>query len=135
MELINKYTNKRMDVNKKNFEDIHKRIYRFVIRVLIFLKKLPDTSENKVIRYQLAKSATSMGANDQEADGTTSVKDFINKYTIVRKESEETNYWLNVIKDTNPDITKEIDEFIDESLELIKIVSKIIYNSKNKVRK
>ncbi|OGM22506.1 hypothetical protein A2863_02950 [Candidatus Woesebacteria bacterium RIFCSPHIGHO2_01_FULL_38_9b] len=124
-----------MDVNKKNFEDIHKRIYRFVIRVLIFLKKLPDTSENKVIRYQLAKSATSMGANDQEADGTTSVKDFINKYTIVRKESEETNYWLNVIKDTNPDITKEIDEFIDESLELIKIVSKIIYNSKNKVRK
>ena len=135
MELINKYTNKRMDVNKKNFEDIHKRIYRFVIRVLIFLKKLPDTSENKVIRYQLAKSATSMGANDQEADGTTSVKDFINKYTIVRKESKETNYWLNVIKDTNPDITKEIDEFIDESLELIKIVSKIIYNSKNKVRK
>ncbi|KKQ41908.1 MAG: hypothetical protein US60_C0027G0008 [Microgenomates group bacterium GW2011_GWC1_37_8] len=135
MELINKYTNKRMDVNKKNFEDIHKRIYRFVIRVLIFLKKLPDTSENKVIRYQLAKSATSMGANDQEADGTTSVKDFINKYTIVRKESKETNYWLNVIKDTNPDITKEIDEFVDESLELIKIVSKIIYNSKNKVRK
>lgn len=124
-----------MDVNKKNFEDIHKRIYRFVIRVLIFLKKLPDTSENKVIRYQLAKSATSMGANDQEADGTTSVKDFINKYTIVRKESKETNYWLNVIKDTNPDITKEIDEFVDESLELIKIVSKIIYNSKNKVRK
>jgi len=42
-----------------------------------------------------------MGANDQEADGTDSRKDFIAKYCIVRKEGKEINYWLRLIEDTN----------------------------------
>ena len=119
---------------ERKIEDIHQRIYKFVIKVLNQVKKLPYTPENKVIRHQIAKSVTSMGANDQEADGSTSAKDFINKYSIVRKESKETDYWLRIIKDINPDLEKTSVELLKELDEIIKIISKIIYNTKSKIK-
>ena len=81
---------------------------------------------------QITKSVTSMGANDQEADGTDSRRDFIAKYTIVRKESKETNYWLRVISDTNPAFMSRMQNLMQEGKEIVKIVSTIILNSKRK---
>jgi four helix bundle protein len=110
--------------------DIHQRIYNFVIRVLLMVKKLPKTPENNIIIYQITKSATSMGANDREADGVITKNDFIHKYSIVRKEAKETEYWLNIIADTNPESKARMSELITECQALIKIVSTIIYNTK-----
>lgn len=120
-------------VNKKYEKDIHERIYKFVIRVINLTKLLPDTPQNRVIIYQLVKSVTSMGANDQEADGAESKKDFIAKYTIVKKENKETNYWLRVIEDTNPDVVKLMGDLRQEGLEILRIVSTIIINTKRKI--
>lgn len=114
---------------KPKVADIHKRIYDFVIRVLRLIKELPKTSENTIIIYQITKSATSMGANDREADGVTTKKDFIHKYSIVRKEAKETDYWLNIIADTNPGFKSRMKEIIQEAQEIIKIVSAIIYKT------
>ncbi|OGH07511.1 MAG: hypothetical protein A2171_02350 [Candidatus Levybacteria bacterium RBG_13_35_9] len=113
--------------------DIHERIYKFVIRVINLTKALPKSPQNDVVIHQLVKSATSMGANDQEANGAESKKDFIAKYSIVKKESKETNYWLRIIKDTNPNIEKRISDLQKEGLELVRIVSTIILNSKRKI--
>jgi len=74
-----------------------------------------------------------MGANDQEADGAESKKDFIAKYTIVKKENKETNYWLRVIQDTNPNIEKRISDLQKEGLELVRIISSIIISVKRKI--
>jgi len=115
-------------VREKN-HDIHKRIYNFVLRVLNLVKQLPKTPENTVIIYQISKSATSIGANDREADGVTTKKDFIHKYSIVRKEAKETDYWLNIIADTNPELKTRMKNLITEGEEIIKIVSAIIYNT------
>jgi len=69
--------------NKKKYDsDIHERIYKFVIRVINLTKQLPKTPQNEVIIYQIVKSATSMGANDQEADGAESKKD-LNIYEFI----------------------------------------------------
>ncbi|KKQ23233.1 MAG: hypothetical protein US40_C0016G0021 [Candidatus Roizmanbacteria bacterium GW2011_GWC2_37_13] len=90
---MNKYSNTE--------KDIHKRIYKFVISCFNnIVKKIPKTVENLPIIEQISSSLTSMGANDREADASTSRKDFIAKYTIVKKETKETEYWLSVIKDT-----------------------------------
>jgi four helix bundle protein len=51
-------------------KNIHERIYNFVIRVLNLLKYLPKSSQNLIIINQITRSVTSMGSNDQEADGT-----------------------------------------------------------------
>lgn len=110
--------------------DIHERIYSFVIRVLKLVKQLPPTPENIIIIYQITKSVTSIGANDQEADGTDTRKDFIAKYSIVRKEGKETNYWLRVIADTNPSFATRMIELQQEGKEIVMIVSSIIKNTK-----
>lgn len=116
-------------MKKEENKDIHQRIYNFVIKVLLLIKKLPKTPENTIIIYQIAKSVTSVGANDREADGSTTRNDFVHKYSIVRKEGKETEYWLRIIADTNPAIKQESNELISECIEIIKIVSTIIYNT------
>ncbi|MBI4091780.1 MAG: four helix bundle protein [Candidatus Levybacteria bacterium] len=112
--------------------DIHERIYQFVIAVLKYIRKLPKTPENLIIIGQLARSATSMGANDQEADGTHTKRDFISKYTIVRKETKESAYWLRALSDLNPNFAEEGLRLMGEAIEIAKIVSTIIYKTSNK---
>lgn len=118
--------------NEEKIKDIHERIYQFVIRVIKLTKSLPRNSENLILINQIIRSATSMGANDQEADGTDSRKDFISKYSIVRKEGKETNYWLRLISDTNPDFKKRMGGLIQENKEIVMIVSTIILKTKKK---
>ena len=116
--------------NEEKITDIHERIYQFVIRVINLAKKLPKTPENIILVNQITRSATSMGANDQEADGTDSWKDFVAKYAIVRKEGKETNYWLRIISDTNPTFRHRMDDIVQEGKEIVKIVSAIILSTK-----
>jgi four helix bundle protein len=124
---ISKYSNNQMI-------DIHDRIYEFVVAVVKLTKELSKNPQNDVIVYQLKKSATSMGANDQEADGTQSRKDFIAKYSIVKKETKETNYWLNLLGEINSDYDLKLKKLKQEGLEILKIVSAIIINAKKGLR-
>ena len=99
---------------------------------LILLRKVPKTYENIVILNQLTRSITSVGANDQEADGVTTRNDFIHCYTIVRKELKETYYWLRLLSILNNVLTKQIDYVLTENDEIIRIISSIIYNTQKK---
>jgi four helix bundle protein len=113
--------------------DIHERIFNFVIAVILFLSKVPKTPTNLIFIGQCIRSVTSMGANDQEADGALTTKDFIHGFTIVRKEGKETVYWLRVIARTNKDLISEADVLIKEGNEIVAVVSTIIINTmKNK---
>lgn len=116
--------------NESKPQDIHERIYQFVIRVINLVKQLPKTPENLILTNQITRSATSMGANDQEADGTDTRKDFIAKYALVRKEAKETNYWLRVIADTNKIFKPRMKELMQEGKEIVMIISSIIGNTK-----
>ncbi len=118
------------DRNNKEY-DIHKRIYNFIVRVIKLINSLPQTSANKVITQQILRSVTSMGANDQEADGALTKKDFTHCYTIVRKEGKETFFWLRLTGDTNPHFKDRMNEILKENQEIIAIISTII----NKTRK
>jgi four helix bundle protein len=108
--------------------DIHERVYAFVLQVLSLLNSLPKTPTNLIIINQCGRSATSVGANDQEADACESRKDFIAKYTISKKELKETNYWLRLIKDTN--LNLDLSRIQQEGKELLLIISAIIKNSR-----
>lgn len=116
-----------MDTEKKF--DIHDRMFRFVVRVLRLIKYFPKTFENKALIEQLIRSATSVGANDQEADGVSSRRDFVHCYTIVRKEAKETLYWLQLLAQINESFASRMAGLIGENEELIKIVSSIIKNT------
>ena len=118
-------------MNNKNY-DIHERIFKFIVNVIKFLDKLPKTQTNLIFINQITRSVSSMVANDQEADGASTKKDFIAKYYIVKKETKETKYWLSVIMDTNLFIKDAIEPYIEECQEILMIVSKIINNTKSR---
>lgn len=110
-------------------KDIHTRIHRLVIGCFRdIVQKIPKKPENIPIIQQIASSLTSMGANDQEADAAGSKRDFIAKFTIVRKETKETKYWLTFVKETALLSNNRLDTYIDETQEILSIVSKIIQN-------
>ena len=120
-----------MNKYKDTPQDIHSRIYQFVITCFTnVVKKVPRSTESLPIISQLSSSLTSMGANDQEADGASTKKDFIAKYYIVKKETKETKYWLSIIKDTNLVMKNVVESYIEECHEILMIVSKIINNTK-----
>lgn len=73
---------------------------------------------------QLIRSVTSIGANDQEADGALTRKDFVKYYVTVRKETKETNYWLST----------RMKDLQQEGKEIAKIVSSIIISAKSKIQ-
>ena len=58
------------------------RLFEFAVNVIKFCRKLPRTKEFDVIRYQLTKSATSSGANYEEAQSASSRADFKNLILI-----------------------------------------------------
>jgi len=118
-------------MNNKKY-DIHERIFRFIVKVINFTKKLPRNPQNLVILGQILNSVTSMGANDQEADGSLTKKDFVHCFVIVRKEGKETNFWLKLIGATNPQFETEASVLIKEGEEIVAIVSQIITNTRNK---
>jgi four helix bundle protein len=124
-------TNKQMSQYKNTDKDIHVRIYKFIIGCFIdVVKKIPKTTENLPIISQLSSSLTSMGANDQEADASSSRKDFIAKYQIVKKETKETRYWLSFIKDAQLVSKNIVEPYILECQEILLVVSSIIVSSK-----
>jgi four helix bundle protein len=114
----------------RNKQDIHERIYGFILRVLKLLESLPKTTINLNIIDQCGRAVTSVGANDQEADACLSKKDFLSKYGLVKKELKETNYWLRLIADTNPLLRERMEDLIKEGQEILLIVSSIINNTR-----
>ncbi len=113
--------------------DLNERLFNFAIRCLKFIKNFPNTTEFKVIRYQLAKSSTSSGANYEEAQAGSSKADFSNKVRISLREMRESNYWLRIIngiKDGEINC-EELDLLIKESTELKNILGSIVYKTRN----
>ena len=119
--MLNKYQN--------TDKDIHQRIFRYVVSGMQVVKQIPKTLENIPIISQVAKSLTSMGANDQEADAASSKRDFIAKYGIVKKETGETIYWWKILLDLGFKHEKLV-WLITEGKEIFNIVSTIIKNSR-----
>ena len=91
--------------------------------------KLMLTQHEYVLSKQFVRSATSIGANVNEATAAQSKKDFISKMSIASKEARETKYWLTLLEkskivDLNLDkATQEIDEIIKILTSIVKTAS------------
>lgn len=123
-------TNNQSPISKQREFNIHKRIFNFVIKILKLLKELPKTPQNLIFINQITRSATSIGANSQEADGSISSKEFLRSMTITRKETKETNYWLKIIWETNLQQQIKINPLLQEGAEIEAIISSIIQKLK-----
>jgi len=75
------------------------------------------------------------GANINEVQDAQSSDDFISKLSIALKEARETNYWIELLKETNYLTTKEANNILDDLLEIIKLLVSIIKTTKNNIGK
>jgi len=118
-------------------EELLKRTFEFGVRCLIFLESLPKTKVNAVITYQLAKAATSIGSNYEEAQAAEASKDFIHKIGVVLKESRDSNYWLRVLDAILKDDFKnsEFRYLLNESFDFKKIYTSIKLTAQQKLNK
>lgn len=107
--------------NKTFGLNLEKRTKEFAIKVIRLSSTLPKTSESRVIRNQITKSGTSIGANYREANRAKSRADFRYKMKICESEASETVYWLELIKDLNWIHNDELQMILDEAGELLAI--------------
>lgn len=115
-------------------QDICDRTFKFATRIVRFCNSLVKEGANcRVLSSQLLRSATSIGANMEEAQASPTKPDFTHKVSISCKEARETLCWLRLIKETETGsiISNEVDELIDESRQIVAILTAILKNSKN----
>jgi len=89
-------------------QDICDRTFKFATRIVRFCNSLVKEGANcRVLSNQLLRSATSIGANLEEAVAGQSKAGFVSKCSIALKEARETKYWLRLLIETNllPDKT------------------------------
>ena len=110
---------------------IRDRSFDFALRIIKLYSFLTDSKKKYVISKQILKSGTSIGANIREARNAQSNSDFISKYSIALKETDETQYWIELLYAS---------EFIDDNAykslngdvnELISLLISSIKTAKN----
>lgn len=113
---------------------IEKKSYDFALKCLLVCRKIQLEVREYHISQQLIKAATSIGANVREANSGESMKDFTHKMTIALKEASESNYWCCLLKDSGIIPFQEGSELIYESMEIRRILGRIVATSRSKIR-
>ncbi len=111
--------------NKEFSKQLEDRTKKFAIRIIKLSIRLPNTPEGKVIKNQITKSGTSVGANYRETNRARSKADFKNKIKICESEASETVYWLAIVLDLNWVEISSLQEIKKEANELLAIFTSI----------
>lgn len=115
-----------------NHNPIVKKTYDFALSIVELYKELISLNREFVMSKQLLKSGNSIGANVNEAVAAQSKSDFVHKLSIALKEARETEYWLNLLKDSKYISEEKFRVNSDHNLEVIKILSSIILTTKER---
>ena len=109
--------------------------YSFALEIIKLYTGLTITAKEYVLSKQILRSGTSVGANINEAISSVSKRDFVHKLSIALKEARETNYRLNLLKDSNCINLTIHQELSIRFTEIMKILSSIILTTKERYLK
>ena len=110
---------------------IKTRSFAFSVKIVNLYKFLIAEKKEFVLSRQLLRSGTSIGAMVREAEQAESRADFIHKLAIGLKEANETDYWLDLLKETDYISVLEYNEIKIDISEILKLLTKIIKTSKS----
>ena len=107
----------------------------FALRIIKLYKYLTLVSDMKeyVMSKQILRCGTSIGANVKEALRGQSKADFRAKMNIALKEASETEYWLELLHESNYISEEQFQSLIADNIEIIKILTSIVKNSDNNI--
>lgn len=110
--------------------DLEERTFQFAVQVRSFIRLLPRTLCNAEDVKQLVRASGSVGANYIEANDALSKKDFLMRARIARREAKESRFFLRLVHTADDEsLNRTRESLIQESIELIRILSAIIRKS------
>ncbi|MBI1369249.1 MAG: four helix bundle protein [Planctomycetes bacterium] len=110
--------------------DLAERTAVFGEAVIEYLRKVRRDAITTPLIGQLVRSATSIGANDDEADEATTKKDFRYRIGVSKKEARETKRWLRMMAAASPDQRDDARKLWKEANELHLIFAAIYRKTK-----
>ncbi len=113
-------------------KDLKKRTKRLGLEILRFAGKLPKGMEYQMIRRQLIRAAASVGANYRAAYRSRSKKDFIARLGVVAEESDEVQYWLELLEELRGAAHPQLNRLKKEADELVAIMVSSINTARSR---
>ena len=104
---------------------IREKSFSFALKIIRLYQHLRDTREY-VLSKQVLRSGTSIGAHVEEATAAEIRRDFLHKLSIASKDARETNYWLRLLMQSSLVENSEIEPLLEESTELVKMLTAIV---------
>ncbi|MFK7982552.1 MAG: four helix bundle protein [Saprospiraceae bacterium] len=102
------------------------------IRIVNLCKYLKEEKKEYTISGQIIRSGTNSGAMVREAKNAESPKDFIHKLSVGQKETAETQFWLELLYETDFINKSEFDSLHANTVEVMKLIrSSILTKKKN----
>lgn len=123
-----------MNKTEKAF-DLEERTAKFGEDVIEFCKTIELNVITRPLIDQLVRAATSIGANYMEANGASSKRDFRNKISIAKKESQECKHWFRMIGVASPDCKERSRLLWQEAQEFCLIFGKILFTINKSLKK
>jgi four helix bundle protein len=114
-----------------NPDELSDRFLSFAVRTGNVVDALPDTRLGRHVAGQLVRCGTAPGPNYEEGRAAESRADFVHKLRIVLKELRETRYWLRLIVCGKLISEQKMEELIDESDQLCRIIGKSVATAKD----
>lgn len=114
-----------------NADELRARTRAFSLRVIKLIQSLPKSLVAEVLGKQLLRSATSVGANYRAATRAQSHAMFVSKLSIVVEEADESVFWLELIRDAGLIKPERLADLLDESEQIMKIMSASRKTAKN----
>lgn len=103
----------------------------FALRVIKLYQFLKNEKQIFVLSKQILRSGTSIGANVRESVNAQSRMDFINKLNIALKEANETEYWLELIHESDFIDDKQFESIYNDCGKIAATLTKIIKTTKS----
>lgn len=110
---------------------IAEKSYSFSLKSIIVFREIVTIKREYILAKQFLRSATSIGANIEEAIGGQSRGDFISKLHIAYKEARECHYWLRLIKDSHTLPSEAVTPLLSDAEEIMRLLSSIIKTTKS----
>ena len=123
------------DANEKKGDDLQTRTVRFALSIVSFVQDLPENYDARTLGRQLLRAGTSVGANYRSACRARSKKDFISKMGIVEEESDETEYWLFLLRESGICDPGNTDPLRSEADEITTMVVASIRTARSRMEK
>jgi four helix bundle protein len=112
---------------------IKTKSFNFALRIIKLFQFLNQEKKEFVLSKQLLRSGTSIRALVRESEQAESKKDFIHKLAIAQKEANETDYWLELLFQSDYFNQTQFQSIKSDIIEINKILASIIITTKQKL--